>query len=202
MRRTKEEAEQTRKNLIRIAVHVFREKSFAATRMSDIAEAAGVTRGAIYHHFGSKVELLKAVALEHRNFFTGMVEEVLKKEGLNTIVAIKQMIHSIFHKLVADVYFRHFMEILLKSDIKKEFPEIADLFGENKYEGYNQLVAIVEDGKEKGSVRKDLDSMKYAFFVISTIFGIIAMWIENQERLDLVGDAEILSDFICAPLRS
>ena len=61
MRRTKEEAEQTRQDLLDAALTVFSQKGYTATRLEDVARAAGVTRGAIYHHFGSKAELYSAL---------------------------------------------------------------------------------------------------------------------------------------------
>ena len=45
--RTKEEAEQTRQEIFPAGRRIFSEKGFAAARMSDVAQAAGVTRGAI-----------------------------------------------------------------------------------------------------------------------------------------------------------
>ena len=54
MRKTKEEAALTRKRLLEAAVRVFSEKGFTASKLSEIADKAGVTRGAIYWHFGNK----------------------------------------------------------------------------------------------------------------------------------------------------
>lgn len=61
MRRTKEDAELTRQALLKAATTVFSRQGYAATRLEDIAEAAKVTRGAVYHHFGSKAELFAEI---------------------------------------------------------------------------------------------------------------------------------------------
>jgi TetR/AcrR family transcriptional regulator, acrAB operon repressor len=61
MRRTKEEAEQTRRRIMEAALRVFDERGIARTTMEHIAEAAGVTRGAIYWHFADKQALLRAI---------------------------------------------------------------------------------------------------------------------------------------------
>lgn len=61
MKRTKEEAEQTRQDLLNAALTILNRKGFEATRLEDIAQEAGVTRAAIYHHFGGKVELFFAL---------------------------------------------------------------------------------------------------------------------------------------------
>ena len=60
-RRTKEDAIATRNGLIDAAELVFREKGVSRASLSDIAQAAGATRGAIYWHFKDKVDLFGAM---------------------------------------------------------------------------------------------------------------------------------------------
>lgn len=60
-RRTKEEAEITRENLLLAALDLFSEKGFSRTTFSDIAKRIGMTRGAVYWHFGNKEALLAAL---------------------------------------------------------------------------------------------------------------------------------------------
>ncbi|GAB5489337.1 MAG: TetR/AcrR family transcriptional regulator [Parasphingorhabdus sp.] len=53
--------EKTRKLLIKAGKKLFVEKGFAATSTPEIARTAGVTRGALYHHFEDKKDLFRAV---------------------------------------------------------------------------------------------------------------------------------------------
>ena len=50
-------AEITREKLLKAALQVFSEKGFNAARLQDIAETAGVSRGAFYWHFKNKFDL-------------------------------------------------------------------------------------------------------------------------------------------------
>ncbi|HWI13830.1 MAG TPA: TetR family transcriptional regulator, partial [Burkholderiales bacterium] len=61
MRRTKEQAQQTRRNIMAAALRTFNRRGIAHTTMEDIAAAARVTRGAIYWHFAGKLALLRAI---------------------------------------------------------------------------------------------------------------------------------------------
>jgi TetR/AcrR family acrAB operon transcriptional repressor len=61
MRRTKEDALLTREQLLDAAEVVFADKGVSQTSLQDIAQAAGVTRGAIYWHFKDKAALFNAM---------------------------------------------------------------------------------------------------------------------------------------------
>jgi AcrR family transcriptional regulator len=60
-RRTADEAERTREDIVRAARELFTARGFAGTSTSAVVEAAGVTRGALYHHFGDKAALFREV---------------------------------------------------------------------------------------------------------------------------------------------
>jgi AcrR family transcriptional regulator len=70
-RRTQaERTEETRGRILDAAVHVLASKGYAGLRTADVAATAGVSRGALTHHFPSRDELLLAV-----------VEEVFRRAG-------------------------------------------------------------------------------------------------------------------------
>ncbi len=62
MSKSREETKvETRKKLIKAARKSFAKYGFAKTSMDDLTSKVGLTRGALYHHFGSKEGLLMAV---------------------------------------------------------------------------------------------------------------------------------------------
>lgn len=61
MRRTKAESEATAADVLEVAARLFAEHGYAGVGLAQIATEAGVTRGAVYHHFGSKQGLFTAV---------------------------------------------------------------------------------------------------------------------------------------------
>jgi AcrR family transcriptional regulator len=64
VRRTRADMEETRATLLATARQVFSEHGYADTSMDDLTAQAGLTRGALYHHFGDKKGLLAAVVEE------------------------------------------------------------------------------------------------------------------------------------------
>ena len=61
MKRTAEEAAETRKAILAAARTLFAERGYAAVSTTEVVDLAGVTRGALYHHFGDKADLFRAV---------------------------------------------------------------------------------------------------------------------------------------------
>lgn len=61
VRKTKEEALETRTRILETAELIFSEQGVSHTSLQDIAAAANVTRGAIYWHFKNKTDLLDAM---------------------------------------------------------------------------------------------------------------------------------------------
>ena len=96
----------------------------------------------------------------------------------------------------------HFMEILIKTDIKRELPDIAEILGENKTNGFGRIQMYLEKAKEKGVIDQNLNTVLFAFFMISTTFGMLSIWLENQDSISLKDEAEKLADFIFARLEN
>jgi TetR/AcrR family transcriptional regulator, transcriptional repressor for nem operon len=53
---------ESKTRLLEAALHVIRAKGYSATRVEDVCEAAGLTKGSFFHHFSSKEELALAAA--------------------------------------------------------------------------------------------------------------------------------------------
>jgi TetR/AcrR family transcriptional regulator, transcriptional repressor for nem operon len=53
---------ESKTKLLQAALHVIRAKGYSATRIEDVCEAAGLTKGSFFHHFDSKEALALAAA--------------------------------------------------------------------------------------------------------------------------------------------
>ena len=58
-------ARETRTKILDAARKVFGDRGFGQATIEEIAGAAGVSNGALYHHFATKQELFKAILTDH-----------------------------------------------------------------------------------------------------------------------------------------
>ena len=79
-RRDKQKAE-TYVDILRSAEELFIEKGYEKTSMREIAEHAGLTKGALYHHFDSKEALLDQMCTEHYRSLSVAAESAVEGDS-------------------------------------------------------------------------------------------------------------------------
>jgi AcrR family transcriptional regulator len=89
-RRTQADRRQaTRAALVAAARELFAERGFAGAGREEIVERAGVTRGAMYHHFGSKEELFRAVYEQIEEELTAAVIQAAAAAGPDPMAQLR-----------------------------------------------------------------------------------------------------------------
>jgi AcrR family transcriptional regulator len=158
MRRTKEDAEITRQHLLKAGLKVFSEKGYAASRLSDVAEEAGVTRGAIYWHFKNKKELFIALFRENVDPFFDVIGSILE-EKIEPLMKLRKLMTEIFEKIECSADFRANQELEFSN--RKVQEEIAELreYMASRAEKFNIIfVKMIVAGQERGEIRKDIEA--------------------------------------------
>ena len=80
--------EEVRRRLLDAALPVFVEHGYAGARLSDIARAAGFTKGAVYSNFGSKQELFAVLLAERAATVTeSALREAAQEDDLDAVAA-------------------------------------------------------------------------------------------------------------------
>lgn len=85
--RKAEQSDATRSALLRVARELFTQNGYAATSTTEIADRAGLTRGALYHHFAAKEDLFRAVFEE----IEAEVADHVAREALAGADALEQL---------------------------------------------------------------------------------------------------------------
>ena len=104
--RRAQHTEDTRRSLLHGARHEFTAKGYAATSLDDIARRAGVTKGALYHHFDSKAALLEALYVELEQDAAEKVRVAIDGAGTNPMARIGAAIEAFFNASADPTYQR------------------------------------------------------------------------------------------------
>jgi TetR/AcrR family acrAB operon transcriptional repressor len=194
MRRTKEEASITRENVLTAALEVFSRYGYSAARLEDIAQAAGVTRGAIYHHFGSKEELYKALVIE-RSAGINQLAEVTVSQGGTPLEIIRRLLTSLFEYLEENEEYRALLELAVS---KVELTEELDSIREDTIKGRRQLAAffreLLSQGIQAGEIRSDLPVTSAAWALVSFMNGVGLIWTQDPQAFPLHESRETFVD--------
>ncbi|REK76424.1 TetR/AcrR family transcriptional regulator [Paenibacillus paeoniae] len=85
MSRTKKNFANRRREIAAIAEQLFLEKGYEDTSITDILEAAGLSKGGFYHYFGTKEEIILECIQHIAEELSALAEEILSGEQLDAI---------------------------------------------------------------------------------------------------------------------
>jgi len=155
----------TREALLRSAGLVFSEQGYAATTLSDIVAAAGVTQGSLYFHFESKHALAsELIVRQHANARATMEAVPADGRGIDTIVLLSATIAG---QIADDPIVRGGMR--LSTESPRDFPEVAT----RPYEDWvTACHAVLSRAVAEGDIAPGRDVAAMARFVMSAFTGV------------------------------
>lgn len=174
MKKTKEKAEETKNKILSCALKLFSEKGFRAAKLSDVAKAAGVTRGAIYWHFKDKNHLFYEILEQNYGIIQDFLENILKKD-LPVLEKIKLMFFEMKAHLKNDQEYRAIQKI---THYNEEFPqEIKDIIMKY-FEKTKKLLDKIEKLIQKGIENREINS-EFSSRAVTYSFGILFAAVEH-----------------------
>ncbi len=193
MRRTKEEAAQTRQALLDAALTVFSEQGYHPARLQDIADAAGVTRGAIYHHFGSKADLYITLIEEASEQFDAVIAQAIAEGGTFRQVGTRVLVGA-WTFLEEDPHLAKVVELFnFKTGFTSELAEITRRREEEAETLVDYVAGFMRRAIEEGELRADLDPVIVARAFIAYENGVMNLWLSNRQVFSLKESAPALA---------
>jgi len=189
-------ADQSRFELLEAASHEIHQFGFHAASISRILENTSLTRGALYHHFPSKLELGYAVIDE---LFAGYMRQLwlepLAKTG-DPITIIENALH--------DTYSEHGEELINYgcplNNLSQEMSAVNEGFRERinyQYEVWqNALMDALQRGQAEGVVKSEINAAEVSVFIVATIEGCIGLAKNDQSVATLDSCTNILLDYL------
>ena len=190
------ESDATRDKLLKAAFEEIYRRGFQAASLDTILAKAGVSKGALYHHFPDKASLGYAVVDE---VVKGLLLErwgVLEPPSGDPITALQRILRG----RVANLTSR---EVELGCPLNNLAQEMSPL-DQRFRRGVNATFDIWTDavakdlgrGQAEGTVRKDVDPRKIAAFVVASIEGSFGLAKGAQSASMLRSNLEVLSSFL------
>ncbi len=186
VRRTKEEAFETRQSIIDAAQQCFHEKGVSRASLTDIAQAAGVTRGAIYWHFQDKADLLDALFQRIHMPLEALSEATRNPEELRPLELFRELLTEVFRRVESDPTTRRVNEIIfLKCEYTDEPCGPKKHLQAMRQEHDNQVLTTLRLAVARGELPADLDMELALLCLHSFIVGVINQWLMVPTRISL-----------------
>lgn len=202
-RKTKEETQETRSAILDAAVRVFAVKGMAHSSLADIAQEAGVTRGAIYWHFANKEDLLNTLWDQVLQLYAPLAQASESRGEPDPLGKLKALYLSFFTGLVEDQRQQQLFRILFDdSNRNKETDAIRQRHLVCRQERFIGLQTVLRNARDRGQLSKDTDIHLGAVAVLSFIHGMIANWVMTPELFDIKQQGPMLIDALIQMLQS
>jgi len=197
VRRTKEEALETRSRILDAAEQLFHDKGVSRTSLADIAQAAGVTRGAIYWHFTNKGDLFTAMFDRVVLPFDELKAASVDPNEIDPLGRIREMCTLCLRNTATDAQRRRVFDILfLKCEFVEEMGPVMTRHQSNMREGLGKLEQGLRNAISKGQLPADLDAARAARMLHAFIGGALRDMAILPDLFDVASGAEAVVDAV------
>lgn len=195
MKRTKEDAEQTREDILNAAIGLFADKGVTQTALEDIAKAANVTRGAIYWHFKNKTEIFDALHERLHRPLVDMIMADVEKDHPEPLEQLKTLCINLLQELEHDVPKRQALALfLIKCDYSGELAPYRKKHNEKKAESLKLSRRYFEKARKMGKLPAGADPELLTIALNCYMKGILFEYLDNPDGFDITRKAPALID--------
>jgi TetR/AcrR family acrAB operon transcriptional repressor len=195
MRRKKEEAETTKEDILKAAKDVFSRKGYTAATLADIAEQAGITKGAIYWHFDNKFELYQQVLALGFTGYYELMAGILTRD-IPPLEKIKKAMTAVLVAFEQDEEYRASVGLLLfQTETTEETQPIITRVVDFNQAIYTTLMGLLEKGIASGEIDPGVDPEQVAFGLMGFVHGVEVISILGVGDISLEEKAESMVEF-------
>jgi AcrR family transcriptional regulator len=142
-----------RDELLNLAAAMIAERGLRATTVRDIADAAGILSGSLYHHFSSKEEMVDEVLRDFLDWLFERYQQIIDTEA-DPLARLKGLFLASFDA----IEHRHAQVVIYQDEAKRLSAQ--DRFGyvdERNRQQRKMWIDVLQQGIEAGCFRPDLD---------------------------------------------
>ncbi|EZQ15583.1 TetR family transcriptional regulator [Halopseudomonas bauzanensis] len=202
-RRTKQEAQETRTQIIDAAELCFFKKGVSHTSLADIAKTAGVTRGAIYWHFENKGEVLDALLLRAKTPIQHLDEASRADDEPDPLGRLQTMVAEVFRQAERDPSTRRINEIIFhKCEYTDQMCDLREHMRQLRLQSDLKLETALRNAISKGQLPPQLDVLIAARCLHAFVAGMLDLWLLRPEDFSLSERADQLASAVIDMLKN
>ncbi len=158
---------ETKNRILKKAYNLFTKYGYSRVSMDHLSSQVGISKKTLYNHFKSKEELLLMAINQYRNELNRDIENVVNDENTDFLRKVKKIFAIAATKLSA-------IDSNLIQDVYKNAPNAWKVIREVKQEAaFLRFNKLLEEGIEKGYVRKDVKKTLAVILYASTIDAVV-----------------------------
>ncbi|MFB2863370.1 TetR family transcriptional regulator [Aeromonas sp. MdU4] len=194
-RRTKEEAQQTRSHIMSTALELFCSQGLAKTSLTDIANAAGLTRGAIYWHFKNKDELFISLWQELCSPLAHQLDACLNEDEPDPLGQLRLFFAGILHNFSHNPAQRQMFTILFNLEsLEGEAISLREHIRGQSAHFFRDLETTLTNAIRRNQLPANLNIRRASTLLHCMLDGYIINWLHFPDRVDLPQEADFLLD--------
>ena len=201
-RRTKDEAVETRNQILDAAERIFGERGVSRTSLTDIAEAADVTRGAIYWHFKDKADLFCEMVARVTMPMEQAPCQIDPAALGDPLAGVRAMLVGILERTSGDAQARRVFHIVFnKCEYVDEMQPVWQRFREMQTDCMARLERGLVAAIARGQLPADLDAHRTAVGLHALLNGLISKWVMDPDAMPMKNDAGGIIDVFLESIR-
>ena len=186
MRKTKIEALKTKEHLMLAALETFYQKGVARASLNEIAQAAGVTRGALYWHFKNKEDLFDGLFQRVCSDVEECIQGDLACSDGDHFSAFRLMLLKFFERIENNTVHKKFYTVLfVKCEHTEQNEAIIALMAKYRLLWREKLNTTLQDCIDQQTLPVDLDRETAIIYLKSTVDGLIGQWLTSPVAFEL-----------------
>jgi TetR/AcrR family acrAB operon transcriptional repressor len=194
MRRTKQEAARTRAAIIDGALRCFDHYGIANSTLEQIAQESGVTRGAVYHYFGSKRDILREIRDQVSVPLLDEADtELLKSAALPALERIERFLLGVLHGLECDPRKRvAFTVMQFKCEYVQDMGEELACAARSTDQMVRAFESAYRQAQRDGSLVPGVRPRTAALETMMFLSGLLRLWLLGGSRSGYRRDARAI----------
>jgi AcrR family transcriptional regulator len=181
-------AEERQEEIIKAAVELAGERGVDNVTTQDMADAVGITQGAIFRHFPSKDMIWLAVIHWVRGRLMGVVD-MAASQGRDPLDSLEKIFYA--HLGFVDK-FPAIPKLVFTDQLLKKNPKIRQLIREVLADYEERIYVLLSQAKAQQMVRPDLDERCAAVMFTGMVQGLVMRFAVIEARKSLLAEGKLI----------